>query len=54
MSLILPDSVREPPLKTERLAALRGRNIGARLEVLSDYKPAGDQPRATDPDTAGP
>ena len=46
MSLTLPDSVREPPLKNERLAALRGRNIGARLEVVSDYKPAGDQPQA--------
>jgi excinuclease ABC subunit B len=47
MSLILPESVRQAPLlQSERLAMLRGRNIGAKLEVLSDYRPAGDQPQA--------
>jgi len=47
MSLILPESLRQAPLlQNERLAMLRGRNIGARLEVISDYKPAGDQPQA--------
>ncbi len=47
MSLILPDTAREAPLlQNERLAMLRGRNIGARLEVVSEYKPSGDQPQA--------
>ncbi len=36
----------EPPLKAERLAMLRERGVGGRIEVVSDYKPAGDQPQA--------
>ncbi len=47
MSLILPESARQAPLlQNERLAMLRGRKVGAKLEVISDYKPAGDQPQA--------
>jgi len=42
--LILP--VKEPPLKAERLEMLRGRGVGRKIEVVSDYKPAGDQPKA--------
>ncbi|MGH7006122.1 MAG: DEAD/DEAH box helicase family protein, partial [Alphaproteobacteria bacterium] len=38
--------VLQPPLASERLAKLRGRNIGTRFDVVSDYKPAGDQPAA--------
>ncbi len=36
----------EPPLKAERLAMLRERGVGGRIEVVSDYAPAGDQPQA--------
>jgi len=36
----------QPVLAAERLARLRGRNVGARLEVVSEFKPAGDQPAA--------
>ncbi|MCW5772665.1 MAG: DEAD/DEAH box helicase family protein, partial [Rhodospirillaceae bacterium] len=46
MSLMPPDTVRQPPLASERLAKLRGRNVGNRLEVISEYKPSGDQPQA--------
>ena len=42
--LILP--VMEPPLKAERLEMLRGRGVGKKIEVVSDYRPAGDQPTA--------
>ena len=42
--LILP--VTEPPLKAERLEMLRDRGVGRKIEVVSDYKPAGDQPQA--------
>ena len=49
MSPTLPELVRQAPLlQSERLAKLRGRNIGARLEVVSDFQPAGDQPQAID------
>ncbi|MGE0734130.1 MAG: excinuclease ABC subunit UvrB [Alphaproteobacteria bacterium] len=37
--------VLEPPLKAEALRRVRG-PLGHKLEVVSDYKPAGDQPTA--------
>jgi len=46
MAVTATTPIHEPLLKSERLAKLRGRNIGARLEVVSEYKPAGDQPTA--------
>ncbi len=35
-----------PPLQAERIARLRERGIGSKLAVVSDYRPAGDQPQA--------
>ena len=49
----LPLSLEEPPLKAERLAMLRERGVGRRIEVVSDYRPAGDQPQAIDDLTEG-
>jgi excinuclease ABC subunit B len=46
MTRPLSQPVLEPPLKAERLARLKGRGVGARFEVVSDFKPAGDQPEA--------
>jgi excinuclease ABC subunit B len=43
---MLATSPHDPPLRAERLALLRGRKIGAKLEVASPYRPAGDQPQA--------
>ena len=42
----LPLALEEPPLKAERLAMLRERGVGRRIEVVSDFRPAGDQPQA--------
>jgi excinuclease ABC subunit B len=46
MTRAVAQPVLEPPLKAERLARLKGRGIGTRFEVVSDFKPAGDQPEA--------
>jgi excinuclease ABC subunit B len=46
MPAAISQTALEPPLKSERLSMLKGRGIGARLEVVSDYRPAGDQPQA--------
>ena len=48
-----PVPVLEPPLKAERLEMLRGRGVGQRVEIISDYKPAGDQPEAINDLTEG-
>ncbi len=42
----LPLALEEPPLKAERLAMLRERGVGRRVEVVSGFRPAGDQPQA--------